>query len=140
MAKGTQEKTYQFLIRSLDRQIDMNVRDKNYAALQGRATAAPTPKKTRVCKAYLRGECNDRNCPRAHPDGKKGSKATSAATPQASGGTQRAAGRQENRGRSQSQGRGKGKGKGKGKARSASPTHNAAGLQILGDGEMPARE
>jgi len=77
--RGHRKKTYQFLIRALDRQIDMNVRDKNYAALQGRSNAAPAATKKRVCKAYLRGECKGKNCPHKHPKDKKGSRAPSGA-------------------------------------------------------------
>ena len=37
---GYKKKTYKFLVRALDRQIDMNIRDKNYAALQGKYIVA----------------------------------------------------------------------------------------------------
>ena len=128
--RGHRKKTYKFLARALDRQIDMNIRDKNYAALQGKSNAAPAAAKKRVCKAFLRGECNDRNCPHKHPDGKKGSRAPSAATPSATGGAQSTAGRRERRDRDPSRGRGKGnKADGKGRDRSASPTHDKDGKQ-----------
>jgi len=126
---GHRKKTYKFLVRALDRQIDMNIRDKNYAALQGKSNAAPAAAKKKVCKAFLRGECKDRNCPHKHPDGKRGSRAPSAATPPTTGGPPRAAGRREGRGRDRSQGRGNGKGNGKGQDRSGSPTHDKDGKQ-----------
>jgi len=105
---GHRKKTYKFLVRALDRQIDMNIRDKNFAALQNKSNAAPAAAKRKVCKAFLRGECKDANCPNKHPDGKKGSRATSAATPSATGGAQRTAGGRGGRRREMSQGSGRG--------------------------------
>jgi len=127
-AHGHRKKTYKFLVRALDRQIDMNIRQKNYAALQGKSNAAPAAAKKKVCKAFLRGECKDKNCPHTRPDGRKGSRATSAATPPATGGAQRTAGGRGGRGRDKSQGRGNGnKADGKGQDRSGSPTHDQDG-------------
>jgi len=119
---GHKKKTYKFLIRALDRQIDMNIRDKNFAALQGKSTAAPAPNRKKICKAFLRGECKNKECPFRHPKNDKGSSAPSAAVPTTAGG---------DRGRSQSRDKGKGKGKGKGQSRdrSTSPTHDKDGKQ-----------
>jgi hypothetical protein len=125
--RGHKKKTYKFLIRALDRQIDMNVRDRNFAALQGKSTAAPAADKKKVCKAFLRGECKDKECPLKHPKNKKGSRAPSAAAPPTVGGAQRTADTIGRGGRDRSQSRGKGSGKGR--DRSTSPTHDKDGKQ-----------
>jgi len=124
---GYKKKTYKFLVRALDRQIDMNIRDKNFAALQGKSTAAPASAKQKVCKAFLRGECKNKECPLKHPKGKKGSRAPSAAVPSATGGAQRTADRRNNAGRDQS--RGRSNSRGAGKDRGTSPTHDKDGKQ-----------
>ena len=124
---GYKKKTYQFLVRALDRQIDMNIRDKNVAALQGKPAAAPAPAKQKVCKAFLRGECKNKECPRKHPKNGKGSRAPSAATPPVDGGAVRTAERKQGSGRDKSRDRSKGRGKGDDKT--VSPTHDKDGKQ-----------
>ena len=58
--RGHKKKTYQFLIRALDRQIDMNVRETNYAALQqGRPIDAPTPEQQMLQQSTAEDEQQD---------------------------------------------------------------------------------
>ena len=128
---GHKKKTYDFLVRAWDRQIDFDTRDRNMQHLQtGRRTPA-APGRKKVCKPFLKGTCphRDQSCDKDHPAGQGGTKRTAAPAEVGGGGVATATGGGGGKGKGKDKGKGKGKKEGLG---NRAPINKPCHFHILG--------